>query len=102
VAVAVLEAADIIGRRHIDEFRIVQLGLALADHRKIPLDVVALRFGEPCRTDRDDLRRSTLADVQQCRLDVLVAAEYRRHLVHRRRLQRNRFLEVPHQQHETE
>jgi hypothetical protein len=68
----------------------------------VALDVVALGFGDASRADADDLRLGPLVDVENGLLDILIAAEHGRDFAHRRGLQRHGFLEMPHEQRQSE
>jgi hypothetical protein len=64
-----------------------------------PLDVATLRFGQAGGRQADDFRRIFLAEHAQALDDVLVGAHDARHLIHGRRLQRNRLAEMAHQKY---
>ena len=98
----VLEGVFKVRRRDIDDGKIRQFGMVLADQADIAVDVVALGFGDAGRGDADDFRLGALDDVEHRLFDVFIAAENRRDLAHRGRLHRNRFLEMPDEQHEAE
>ena len=98
----VFKAAHIVGRGDINDFRVVQLGFLFAHGDDVAVHVVAFGFGQAGRADGDDLGRGALADIQQGRFDVVVAAQNRGDFVHRRGLQRDGFFKVAHQQHQPE
>ncbi len=99
---AVFESTHVVGRGHVDDLGVGQLRVALARGDQVAVDVVTLGFGQAGGADGNHFWRGALADVEQRRLYVLVAPHDGGDLVHGRGLQRDRFLEVAHQQHQAE
>ncbi len=98
----VLESALEVGRRDVDQRGVCKLRVALAGELEIALHIVALGLGESGRAHADDGRARLGVDVHHRLLDVLEAAQHGGNLAHGGGLQRNRFLEVAHEQHHAE
>jgi hypothetical protein len=73
-----------------------------ARQRDVAVHVVALGFRQARGADGDDGGLVARVYVQQRFLDVVVATHDGGGLVHGAGLQRYRFLEMPHQQHQAE
>ena len=76
--------------------------MRLAYQRQIGVDIIALGLGEAGGTNGDEFRLGARPYVQNGLLDIVVAAHDGGRFVHRRRLQRDRFAKVTHQQHHAE
>jgi hypothetical protein len=93
------EATGIVRGVHRHDGGCRELRMAGAELAYQPLHVAALGLGEPGRRQPDQLRRVLLAEHAQTLDDVLVGTHDARHLIHCRRLQRDRFAEMAHQEY---
>jgi hypothetical protein len=73
-----------------------------ADEFQVPVHIVPLGLRESGRTDGNEVGLGACADVEDSLLDVVISAHDGGRLVHGRRLQRDRFAEMAHQQHQSE
>jgi len=76
----------------------VMLRVALAKRLDGRRDVSALRLRQSGGNQADHLGRIFLRNRMQCFDHVVIRAENRHNLLHRRRLQRNRFAEMAHEE----
>jgi hypothetical protein len=93
------EAAGEVRGVHRDHRGRRELRMAAAEFAHQPLHVATLGFRETGGGNTDQRRRALFTEHAQTFDDVLVGTHDRRHLVHRRRLQRDRFAKVAHQKH---
>ena len=78
------------------------IGAATGDRGEIGGEVLAARFHQRRGADADQLRVGAGPDVEKSLFEVIGTAEHRRYLVHRRRLDRDGFLEMADEQHQRE
>ena len=78
------------------------IGAARLDRSHIAGEVLAARLDQRRRADPDQFRLRASLQVEDRLLQMVGAAEDRGDLVHRRGLQRDRLLEVTHEQHQRE
>ena len=97
--VAAFQAADVIRRIDRHHGDVGELRMRGAELAQAAANVGALRFRKAGRQQADDVRLALVAQRAQRFDDVLVGAHDARHLIHRRRLQRNRLAEMAHEEH---
>ena len=73
------------------------LGALRKDEAEIALEILAARLGQRRRADADQFWIHALLEIEQRFLDMVCATQNGGDLVHRCRLQRDRFLEVTHE-----
>ncbi len=80
----------------------IEFGMALPDEPDEAVHIVAFDLGDAGCANADDGGFGAVGDGDDCLLDVLIAAEHGGHFAHGRRLHRDGFAKMAHENHKPE